>query len=46
MMEVINSFKVIKNIDKNCINYISKYANVVNNKDINTRLKIIKKNYQ
>ncbi|WP_195940751.1 homocysteine S-methyltransferase family protein [Romboutsia sp. 1001713B170131_170501_G6] len=37
MMEVINSFKVIKNIDKNCINYISKYANVVNNKDINTR---------
>ncbi|WP_334294187.1 homocysteine S-methyltransferase family protein, partial [Romboutsia weinsteinii] len=29
MMEVINSFRVIKNIDKGCINYINKYSGVV-----------------
>ena len=34
MMEAINSFKVIKNIDKNCINYINKYSGFTNNKEL------------
>lgn len=34
MMEVINSFRVISNIDKNCEGYISKYSNYINNKNI------------
>ena len=34
MMEAINSFKVIKNIDKNCINYINKYSGFKNNKEL------------
>ncbi|HSQ33889.1 MAG TPA: homocysteine S-methyltransferase family protein, partial [Peptostreptococcaceae bacterium] len=34
MMEAINSFKVIKNIDKNCINYINKYSGFTNNKKV------------
>jgi len=34
MMEAINSFKVIKNIDKNCINYIEKYSGFTNNKEL------------
>lgn len=35
MMEAINSFKVIKNIDKNCVEYINKYNTITNNKNIN-----------
>ncbi len=35
MMEAINSFKVIKNIDKNCVEYINKYTAITNNKTIN-----------
>lgn len=31
MMEAINSFKVIKNIDRNCVNYINEYSEVTNN---------------
>lgn len=34
MMESINSFKVIKNIDKGCINYINKYGLVADNKEV------------
>lgn len=35
MIEAINSFKVIKNIDKNCVEYINKYNTITNNKNIN-----------
>ena len=31
-MEVINSFKVINNIDKGCTNYIEKYSGYKYNK--------------
>lgn len=34
MMDTINSFKVIKNIDKGCINYIDKYSSYTNKKEI------------
>lgn len=34
MMDTINSFKVIKNIDKGCINYIDKYSGYTNKKEI------------
>ena len=33
MMESINSFRVIKNIDKGCMSYINKYGLVTNNKE-------------
>lgn len=32
-MEVINSYKVIKNIDKGCTNYIEKYSGYTNKKE-------------
>lgn len=32
MMEVINSFKVLKNIDKGCREYINKYSSIQSNK--------------
>ncbi|WP_270942482.1 homocysteine S-methyltransferase family protein [Romboutsia lituseburensis] len=40
-MEVINSFKVLKNIDKHCENYISKYndINIIENKTKNNNEK-------
>ncbi|HSQ88519.1 homocysteine S-methyltransferase family protein [Romboutsia sp.] len=33
IMKAINSFKVIKNIDKNCVDYINKYSGIINNKN-------------
>lgn len=35
-MEVINSYKVIKNIDKGCTNYIEKYSDYNNKKEVKT----------
>ena len=36
MMEAINAFKVINNIDKNCVKYIKKYSGYKKNNIIKT----------
>ncbi|WP_250675453.1 homocysteine S-methyltransferase family protein [Paraclostridium ghonii] len=36
MMETINSFRVISNIDKGCVNYVRNYSNT-NNEEIKTK---------
>ncbi len=33
MMEAINSFKILNNTDKGCINYINQYSNINNSKN-------------